>query len=334
MDEREDARLEAGGTSSLGEFAVRSRTVARRTRADAEAVRVLDALTRAGVDALLLKGAALARILYHPDEARGYYDVDLLVVPGELRVAGQAIAGLGYRNINELRGIDDVAGSLHAEVWSALVDGLGNLLIDLHWRLDGCQASPEAAWKVLKARRAFTDLGGRRVPTLDQTGLALHLALHAAQHGPGDLQAVGDLERGLERWPRDTWRQAALLAHELWATEAFAAGLRLVPAGAALARQLRLPPADPLLWAIAHRDTRPRGTFHLDAFAQASSLRERTDVLRRALLPSPAWIRWEYRWAGEGRARPLVAYIIHIGRAPFWAARAWRFRRRARRAAS
>jgi Uncharacterised nucleotidyltransferase len=334
MDEHEDARPKVSGKSSLKEFAVRSRTVARRARVDAEAVRALDALARAGVDALLLKGAALATTLYRVDEPRGYYDVDLLVAPRDLRVAAAAIADLGYTNVGELRGIDDVAGILHAQVWSALVEGLGNLLVDLHWRLDGCQAPPEVAWNVLKPRRGFIELAGRRVPTLDQAGLALHLALHAAQHGPGDLQAMGDLERGLERWPAQTWRQASRLAHDLAGTEALAGGLRLVPAGVGLSRELRLPPADALLWAIAHRDTRPRGTFHLDAFAQASSLPERIDVLRRSLLPARAWILWEYRWAGENRARTLAAYIIHIARAPVWAARSWRFRRGARRAAT
>jgi hypothetical protein len=331
VDEHERADWEARGKPALQEFAVRSRTVARQSEVDAAAVTALDALNAAGVDALLLKGVALARTLYRSDEHRGYYDVDLLVAPVDLAAAGGALAGLGYTNVSESRGIDDLAGILHAEVWSRLVPDFGNLLIDLHWRLDGCEAAPEIAWNALRARRAFIELDGHRVPTLDHSGLALHLALHTAQHGSADLKAVGDLNRGLERWSPEIWKQAAQLAHELRATEAFAAGLRLVPVGAVLARELRLPAADALLWAIAHRDTRPRGSFHLQTLTEARGLRGRAKVLRRSLLPTRAWIIWEHRWAARGGPQLLAAYGLHILRSPAWAAKAWLYRRRAQR---
>jgi hypothetical protein len=114
------------------------------------------------------------------------------------------------------------------------------------------------------------------------------------------------------------------------ATAAFAAGLRLVPPGAALARDLALPPTDELQWAIANRNVRPRGTFHLRAFAEARTLPQRASVLRRSLLPRREWIAWQYPWARAGGVRLLAAYGLHLMRAPVWAAAAWRFRRRAR----
>ena len=163
-------------------------------------------------------------------------------------------------------------------------------------------------------------------------GLALHLATHAAQHGPDDLKAIGDLTRGLERWPLTAWRAAASLATELEATRNFAAGLRLVPNGADVADELGLPPTDELDWAIRHRDLRPRGTFHFQALARARGARARADVLRRSLLPSREWIAWEYPWAHRSRARLVAAYGAHLLRAPLWAARAWRYRSRERRA--
>jgi hypothetical protein len=171
------------------------------------------------------------------------------------------------------------------------------------------------------------DLGGRRVPTLGPSGLALHMALHAAQHGPGDLKAMGDLDRGLVRLPPEIWQEATRLARALRATEGFAAGLRLMPAGAMVADELGLPPAEGLLWHIAHRDERPRGTFHLQAFTEARGLRERTAVLRRSLLPTRAWIVWEHPWAAAGGARLLAAYGLHISRTPALAVRALAFRR-------
>ena len=162
-------------------------------------------------------------------------------------------------------------------------------------------------------------------------GLALHLALHAANHGPGELKALGDLDRGLSRWPYETWEQATRLARELQAVEAFAAGLRFLPAGVARADELGLPQAEAELWAITHRDERPRGVFHLSAFSEAGTVCARLGIVRRALLPKRAWIAQEYPWAAAGRLRLLAAYGMHALRSPAWAVRAWRFRRRAPR---
>jgi hypothetical protein len=331
MHEVGNATWEAHASRALEEYVARSRTIARRSRLDAAALEALDGLHTAGIDALLLKGPALARALYRPDEHRGYFDVDLLVAPADLGAAGAVLARLGYTNVSEKRGIDDLAGILHAQLWSRLDPGFGNVSIDLHWRLAGCDVPPQTAWTALSANRAAVNLGGRSVATLGSPGLAFHLALHAAQHGPDDLQAVGDLDRGLSRLPPEVWKEAAQLAPELRATEAFAAGLRLLPAGVALADDLRLPWAEALLWQIAHRDARPRGTFHLQALTDAKSLRERALVVRRSLLPTRAWIVWEQSWAAPGGLRLVAAYALHIARAPVWVARAWRFRRQAGR---
>ncbi len=224
---------------------------------------------------------------------------------------------------------------LHAETWSRRVEaGPGSpLLIDLHWRLPGCEAPADAAWEVLAPRRSSIELNGRETAVLDREGLALHLAIHAAQHGPDDLKAIGDLTRGLERWPLEVWRSAGSLAAELVATPAFAAGLRLVPIGAERADELGLPPTDELDWAIRHRDLRPRGTFHLEALTRARGARARADVLRRSLLPTRQWIAWQYPWAAGSRVRLVAAYGAHLLRTPVWAGRAWRYRNRERRSA-
>jgi len=83
---------------------------------------------------------------------------------------------------------------------------------------------------------------------------------------------------------------------------------------------------------MLHRNERPRGTFHMQAFAEAGGLRERAQVLRRSLLPSREWIVWQDPRAAGSRARLAAARARHILRAPRWAVRVWRFRRRARRA--
>jgi hypothetical protein len=317
--------------ADLEDFATRARFVARQASVDRAAVEAMRALEQAGLQVLLLKGPVLSRTLYRPHEQRGYFDIDLLVAPSGLQSAREVLTALGYKNVSKLYGVDDIGGVLHAESWAKAVDGFGNFTIDLHWRLDGCAAPPEPAFWTLYSERDAVEIEGERLRTLPQEGLALHLALHAAQHGTSDQKAMGDLERGLERWPPSLWRKARELASRLDALDAFAAGLRLLHSGESLADELGLPDADATTWAIANRELQPRGTFHLKALSEARGIRDRVRVIRRALFPSRAWIRWELRWTAKGRARLFAGYVVHVARAPAWAIRAWQFRRRERR---
>jgi hypothetical protein len=319
----------------LDEFVARVRSLPCQEELDAATVEMFEAFESINVESLLLKGPALAETLYvGAGKHRGYCDVDLLVAMEDLPRARSTLAELGYMNRSDLFGIDDVAGVLHAETWERPGARLSceRLMIDLHWRLAGCEAPAPLVWGALAPRRASIEIGGRRVAVLDRVGLAMHLATHAAQNGPDDLKTLADLSRGLERWPTEVWRAAASLAAALDGTAAFAAGLRLLPSGAKRADELELPSTEELDWAIRNRDARPRGTFHLQALARAPGAKGRLGVLRRSLFPTRKWIANQYPWvAGSGR-RLVAAYGAHLLRTPVWAARAWRYRRRLRRA--
>jgi Uncharacterised nucleotidyltransferase len=315
--------------AALEEFAQRNRYLDRRAEIDAAAVAVLERFEGAGVRSLLLKGPVLARLLYE-GAPRDYFDIDLLVGPRHLAKAREALAGLGYRWGYEERGIDDVAGVVHAELWAQRGDH-GPLWVDLHKRLAGCRASDDVVWAAVWGRRSSIDFAGRETAVLGEGGLAFHLALHAAQGGAAEPKAVGDLARGIEHLAPDVWRDAAELAEEVQGVAAFGAGLRLVPSGARLAESLELPPTPRLDWEVRHRQLRPRGAFHVQAIASARGLRERADLLRRSLLPAREWIVSEYRWAGRSRAHLLAGYARHLLRSPLWALRALRFELRARR---
>jgi hypothetical protein len=122
------------------------------------------------------------------------------------------------------------------------------------------------------------------------------------------------------------------LAAEIDATRAFAAGLRLVPRGAVEAARLQLPLSVEEDWSIRNRAERPRGTFHVQAFSEASTTGERLRIVRTALFPSRAWIEYHHPTAVDSRVGLVGAYAAHLARTPLWAARALLFSRRARRA--
>jgi hypothetical protein len=195
--------------------------------------------------------------------------------------------------------------------------------------MPGCTAPAAKAWPRLFDGHQTIVVGGCEASVLSRAGLALHLAIHAAQHGTDDVKAIGDLERGVERWSRGDWEAAVSLADGVGATDALSAGLRLTADGRALADQLGLPASTVLSWEIEHRALRPRGTFHVAAMSRAG-VGQRAAIVRRALFPKPEWIAREYGASGS-RIRLALGYARHMLRTPRWALRAWAYRRRMRR---
>ena len=207
----DDARLRA-----LQNFAARSSNLGPQDILDEAAVDLLRGMAARSVEAVLLKGPVIEEELYRPDARRGYLDIDLLVGPADLDASRAVLRELGYRRDAPGRtGVDDFLGVLHAEAWKN-EDGCP---VDLHWRLPGCSVAPAQAWTVLRERRRTMALRDSDVSVLRRDALALHVALHAAQSGPLDTKAMGDLARAIERWPLETWRAASELAAQLSATE-------------------------------------------------------------------------------------------------------------------
>ena len=319
-----------GRRRELREFVVRTANVGPQAVLDRSAATALRAFEEAGVAALLLKGPVLARRLYRAGEHRSYGDIDVLVKLSHLEQARAALTTLGYDNAStRYAGVDDFLGVLNAEAWA----DQNGCCLDLHWRLAGWELAAEQTWELLYGERATIEVGGHRASALGADALALHVATHAAQHGPGDVKAMGDLARAVDRWPAAQWQRAADLAARVMATDAMSAGLRLLPAGAALAQRLGLPAGTATSWAIRHRATRPRGTFHLRALVETRGWRARGEILRRSLLPTPAWIAAQSPSARRSAPALLAAYARHLMRAPLWALRAWRYDRRVRAAA-
>jgi hypothetical protein len=315
----------------LAAIASRVRGASKTKALDSAAAEALDAFDAVPIRALLLKGVALARLLYDEEHRRGYSDVDILVGPEDVGAARRVLVELGYMNMTAHRGVDDVAGAVHADTWIRRDEEIGPLLVDLHFRVPGVQAPAEIAWDVLNSHTETIDVSGREAVVLAREGLALHVALHAAQHGPDHPRPLSDLEYAVDRWPASVWQQAAELARELDAGPAFAAGLRLVPDGARVADDLGLPPTDDLEWELHNLEARPRGTFHLHALSEARGLGARLRLLRRALFPPREWILWEDPLAHRGGIQMFIARTRHVARTPMWALKVLLYRRRARR---
>lgn len=98
-----------------------------------ELAEVLHQLAAAGIEVIVLKGAALAEMIYDNVAARPMSDLDLLIHPEDLLLTRQVLANLGYAPA----GIDMQVGFTeefrNEEIFYQ--QGLLDIYIDLHWRL-------------------------------------------------------------------------------------------------------------------------------------------------------------------------------------------------------
>lgn len=255
---------------------------AKTLRVDAVTAEVLRALTREGMEPILLKGPSFARWLYYEGELRKYGDSDLLVsAPEADRVETVLVRlGFGFGRERGLRG--RLPEGLH---WVRDDDE-----VDVHTTLRGALAEPGQQWAVLSRHTEAITVSGELVRSLSEPARTLHLALHAARHGRCAGRPLEDLARGLESLPLDVWRQAAGIAVEIDAAASFASGLRLTPAGAALAESLGLPDGLSVEDAL-YADSATSIAVGLWRLVQTRGVRAKARLVLRELFPSAEFMR-------------------------------------------
>ena len=317
------AQLSDRGSDARRSAAIRTLAVDDQTR------QVVAALDARGVPSLLLKGPAIARSLYDPDESRFYTDTDLLVAPGALAEAEAALRELGYARDYEERSL---ALTLpHAAAWRRP----GSLVsVDLHYTLSGVGCDPEQLWRVLSEHTAGLELHGTGIRALDVPGLALQVALHAAHHGVAWHKPRQDLQRALQRLDLGQWRAAAALAERVDALDAFGTGLRMMPPGESVAAQLGLTPnrsREVQLRAMAA----PTVAVALERVCAKAGPAAKARQLALWLFPPKDLMQGRGPLARSGRTGLWLAYGMRIcgaARQAVPAARAWRRATRATRA--
>jgi hypothetical protein len=284
-----------------GALAVRSVLI------DRIAAEVVSAFRARGVDCFLLKGASFARWLYDEPAERPYGDIDLLVAPEGWSTARETLRTLGFEaRWPEHRG----ERPRPAELWMRERD---RSFVDLHRRLWGAEASPDVVWTVLSRSRQRLDVGGGVVDVLSEPARAMHAGTHAAQHGTPEHKPLEDLSRALDRVPPSGWEQAAALAHRIGAVPAFAAGLRLLPAGRRVADRLGLPTDRPAEVALRAAGAPPLA-LGFDRLARTPGVRRKLGLVARRVVPSPDYVREWSPLARRGRSGLVAAYAAR----PLW----------------
>lgn len=273
--------------------------------------RVAAALAQPGIDALLMKGTALAYGLYPDPALRPRADTDIVVAPTARAAAQRALHDLGYR-----RGHGPAGSCVGYQVELSRVDTSGETTLDLHWRVSNAQSF---AWLFTHAELAASALP---VPALgpqarrlgDAHALAVAL-LHRA--GNNRFVAAGFGDRLI--WLYDIHLLAAAIGAEdrahfrdlvvarrivAIATEGLrhcAVALGSVPA-AELADELEGGPEAASGAAFLHAGRARREWLELRAIPTP---RARLAYVANRLLPTSDYMRERYPDAA-GRALPLL----------------------------
>jgi len=191
---------------------------ANRVRAKTLA-QVLEAFQTAGIDALLLKGAALAHLVYPQPGLRPMRDVDVLVSRSQAPQAQTLLAELGFNAPPP----DDDLPAKHLLVAQRRVEGLP-VSIEIHHNLyaDG---TPATGLEALRPAAISFTIAGVTAYTLSYEATLDHIYRHAANiFNPLRLISIADLVSLAEGyaneidWPRVNPRVCNALALGHWLT--------------------------------------------------------------------------------------------------------------------
>jgi hypothetical protein len=291
---------------------------------DALTARITELFEDRGIQSIVLKGPAVANWLYRGRPIRAYGDADLLISPDDWRRAKELLVELGFA---------DALGPLaHPRMESISSHSWirGDQNVDLHCTIWGIEADPAKVWEVLSARTVPMQVGGREVRVLAPAPRALHLGLHAAQHGIHAGKSQHDLSYAIEEVPEEVWREAAVLAAELQASAAFAAGLLTNRDGAALADRLGISGERSVEASLATSPVPLAQGFN--QLATTPGVGAKLRLVAQELCPTPTFMKW---WSPLARRGPLGLVAAYLWR-PLWILahagpgfRAWRRARRA-----
>jgi hypothetical protein len=276
-------------------------------RSDVVAAAVGEALHSAGIASILLRGPSIARHVYDAGESRPYADVDLLVPRAAIAEVERLLDDHGFAHSAVLGQRPDDR-PVWSRTWQRASDGAE---VDLHTTIVGVGVPSHELWALLSENVEPVEVARAWLDGLNADATLVVIALHAAHHGTDVRQPLEDLSRAIERFPTTSWTAAAALADRLAAMPAFAAGLRLLPSGAALAERLALPDAASAEVILRARSAPPMA-LGFEWLNRVPGFRAKTRLIAGKLVPDVQFMRAWSPLARRGRLGLAAAYGFRI----------------------
>jgi hypothetical protein len=206
------------------------RNALRNVRLAQHLTELLDLLGERGLEAMPIKGPALAITAYGDLALREFSDLDILIRPGDFDAARAALLEAGLEPLHQV----SRAGELtlrDTDHHLVLADRSAGVVVELHWSLEnrapGRTLDESWSWKHVRT----VLLLGRELPTLSWSALLVYLCTHGSKHGWERLGWIRDVAGVLQVAPRHELAEALELA-------AVAGTVRRVELGVTLAHEL------------------------------------------------------------------------------------------------
>lgn len=190
-----------------------------------------DALIRAQVQAMPLKGMAFLLLGLPRSEARYMGDIDLLVRPKDAAAAADVLASLGYSCSEKVSRRAPACGS-YRNTYAFTSIGPVSFSVHLHWDLRNCtwplfsvRFNAQSIWE--QAQTLAVE--GRKVPMMSPHQLIVYLSLHGLWHGFDRLILLEDMAGVIGYYGSCLdWDKAVAEARQSATGYAFTAALGLV----------------------------------------------------------------------------------------------------------
>jgi hypothetical protein len=186
---------------------------ARNMKVYAELQTVLSALTLEGLSVVVLKGAALAELVYRHIGLRTMADVDLLVEKKDLDKAGAIIERLGFLSYEGYR--DKQWYREHHHHMVPYVSSDGWMTIEIHWHIIERTALIDMPIDQLWARAQSVRIASVPCLALSVEHMLLHVALHLSSPNRflGQLRGLYDVAELLRRFGHElNWAELLRMA--------------------------------------------------------------------------------------------------------------------------
>lgn len=160
----------------------RNRNVSKTLPMTGELIKVMGAMSKKGIRAVVLKGFPLAKLLYKDLTLRTSRDLDILVWPKDVHKARRVLEESGYFLDAATSQLTDeqlkkwMKVNQHLHYW----DQEKNVCIELHWRLD-CHGM-NIPLPALENNLDTMEIAGQPMKVLGKEELLLYLVLHGASH--------------------------------------------------------------------------------------------------------------------------------------------------------
>jgi Uncharacterised nucleotidyltransferase len=167
-----------------------------RNRAHFDAMaELIERFHAAGIEIVLLKGAALASRLYRDPALRPFADIDLLVRENEIDRAKDILLASNYQVAPELLS-ESFNRKYHVNLPFVRRDERP-VHVELHWKLSDPFSSVAFDYEALLARAQNVEVGGWKARALSLEDDFVYLATHLDKHGYAN-RAIVDLANASE----------------------------------------------------------------------------------------------------------------------------------------